>query len=468
MTRLRFKLYRNLRRTAIVAVTAAVFTVGHFPGQFAFGQAFSRDKKPVKEPRAVGVLQFMPGGKARLTPVAIMIDGVFYDAAAYKAAPVPMAIETGTVYEGFRDGVSQGLFQVTRALSGPNNQWLADGTWQTSAELAAKKEKKPASVIPRGMEDTDAPPTLRRETASKKDPQPVAPPATTTAAAAPPKADDSKPSPVPQVAKPNPDTQPTQDSKPAVPPTAAAPELKRGKPATQETAQDVVAIPPPGKKTDVPPTSKVTAVDARAPAPAPSTASPAEPQMMPAVSEEHGPDPHSYEYPLKAGEEASLMKKMLALATKDISTHSQKIAPPDQQLKPSSRRGKAVPKIRQPPFSDVKMKIFDLSSSNEPTLILSAKASVPSSEGAAEHQSMVTLIAHEDVYGDLHEAFSSVTDADHLDLTPRMTLIDAVDVDGDGRGELLFRLSYDQGSAFVIYRVIGQQLYPLFQGSPSS
>jgi len=44
-------------------------------------------------------------------------------------------------------------------------------------------------------------------------------------------------------------------------------------------------------------------------------------------------------------------------------------------------------------------------------------------------------------------------------------LIDAVDVDGDGRAELLFHEVSDTGSAFVVYRVIGNQLYPLFQGS---
>jgi hypothetical protein len=47
-----------------------------------------------------------------------------------------------------------------------------------------------------------------------------------------------------------------------------------------------------------------------------------------------------------------------------------------------------------------------------------------------------------------------------------LELIDAVDADGDGRGELLFREVGDAGSAFVVYRVIGDRLYPLFQGNP--
>ena len=68
----------------------------------------------------------MPNGKARLVPVTILFDGEYYDASAYKAAPVPMALESGTVYEGFRTGVSQGLFTVTGALQG-NNTWR--GSW---------------------------------------------------------------------------------------------------------------------------------------------------------------------------------------------------------------------------------------------------------------------------------------------------------------------------------------------------
>ena len=50
-----------------------------------------------------------------------------------------MALESGTVYEGFRTGVSQGLFTVTGALHG-NNTWLGDGTWQTASAIAAAKD----------------------------------------------------------------------------------------------------------------------------------------------------------------------------------------------------------------------------------------------------------------------------------------------------------------------------------------
>jgi hypothetical protein len=86
------------------------------------------------------------------------------------------------------------------------------------------------------------------------------------------------------------------------------------------------------------------------------------------------------------------------------------------------------------------------------------------SEGASDLQYMITLVARQDIYGDLHKVFSNVTDSQHLDVLPRYDFIDAVDADGDGRAELLFRKVSDSASAFTIYRVIGNQLWPLFDG----
>ena len=84
----------------------------------------------------MGLLQLAPNGKAHLIPITILYDGEFYDASAYKAAPVPMALESGTVYEAVGTGVSQGLFTVSSALHG-NNTWIGEGTWQSAVDLAA-------------------------------------------------------------------------------------------------------------------------------------------------------------------------------------------------------------------------------------------------------------------------------------------------------------------------------------------
>ncbi len=101
----------------------------------------------------MGLVELAPSGKAHLVPITILYDGEYYDASAYKAAPVPMALESGTVYEGFRTGVSLGLFTVTGALQG-NNTWLGAGTWQSASALAAAKDaaaKKKAVMSTAGV-----------------------------------------------------------------------------------------------------------------------------------------------------------------------------------------------------------------------------------------------------------------------------------------------------------------------------
>ena len=45
------------------------------------------------------------------------------------------------------------------------------------------------------------------------------------------------------------------------------------------------------------------------------------------------------------------------------------------------------------------------------------------------------LVVRTDIYGNLRKLYLGITDKYHLDVTPRLELIDAVDADGDGRGD---------------------------------
>src|SRR5271170_8048704 len=105
-------LYRRTRSRVI----SGVFVLGVFLHAVVpvpmLAQA-GRAAKTTKTPRALGLLELAPNGKARLIPITILIDGKYYDASAYKAAPVPMALWTDTVYEAIHTGVSLGLFTVT-------------------------------------------------------------------------------------------------------------------------------------------------------------------------------------------------------------------------------------------------------------------------------------------------------------------------------------------------------------------
>jgi len=116
------------------------------------------------------------------------------------------------------------------------------------------------------------------------------------------------------------------------------------------------------------------------------------------------------------------------------------------------------------------MRTFDLWVNNQPIMILTAEARVPpptaKSTSAPTPDAMaqytITLVARTDIYDNLHKLYSAVTDKYHLDVTPQLELIDAVDADGDGRGELLFRETSDAGSGYVIYRATADTLWKMF------
>ena len=440
------------------------------------GQAQYAKRTMSKGPRALGLVELAPNGKAHLIPITILSEGKFYDAGAYKAAPVPMALEPRTVYEAFRSGVSQGLFTVTdvRQLK---TAWVADGTW-LPAGAAPPKTGHSAEAKPI-MGDSEAPPKLRR---GAEKPVPASSP------------DETKPqapaqtSPSPPAAAPA--SNPSPSATTAAPPENApsppqeqdkdAPVLRRGKPTDKRQQVEADTAPPasPRKKT---PGGKSAGA---APGTATATATAVPPvQLIPAISDAGGPEARPYTYEPKPEEEQKYRQKILALAAEQIRTRSRQLGTGGESSPSGSsssspsasssarRRTAAATKGPQPSFDDVQLRFFDLSTSNEPVLVLTATAHMARAAGGApanadELQYFIAVVARADIYGDLRKLFSNVTDTRHLDAIPRMELVDAVDVDGDGRGELLFRQISDAGSAFNVYRVTGDQLWPLFEGAP--
>jgi len=440
-------------------------------------------------PRALGLLELAPNGKAHLIPITILIDGQYYDAGAYKASPVPMALWSETVYEAIHTGVSQGLFTVTGALQrkGANDatEWLGEGTWQSAEAIKANAaKKKPAYSEPRGMNEDEGPPVLRRAGAEKpKPPEPPAAPATPPQA---PPAPVASPNATPAATgQPSSGTTASAPPAPAAPPPEKAqedkppedknrPVLKRGKPAPGQREEPEEAPATSAKISGQAATAPArSAATASGPSSGPQAAN--QLQLIPAISDSHGPDPLPYTVSMKPEEEQQFRKKILAMAADEVRIRAGQVAAAagaSEPVRASSQRNKATAvKPVQPIFDDVQLRVFDLADINEPELVLTANARMPQRARGKEStgsdlQYMVTFVAREDVNGDFHKALANVTDAQHLDVVPRLELIDAVDVDGDGRGELLFRQVGDAGSAFVVYRVIGDRLYPLFQGTP--
>jgi hypothetical protein len=487
------KLYRN--RLFAVTLSVSILLASSWLTAQILTPQFGRKQERDNGPRALALIQLTPKGKGRLIPIAIMLDGKFYDAGAYKAAPVPMALDFGIVYEAFRSGVSQGVFTITQPGQ-LNHAWIAEGTWLPAGSKALEKHKKFVAPV---IEDDDksGPPVLHRraektdsdsgansassgnskdhastntntDTSANKDQQKTASAPTSPATAAPagaPNPADSKPPATPDSAKAPAETAKADEPVPDEDPNR--PRLRRGKPdATVHSEPYTTFDALPGATPKA--AAKVTAKpDATAPKDSAAT-----PQIItfPAISDAGGPDPRPYLYDLKPAEEAIYRTKMLDLAATEArasAAPATKAAatPKTAAGKPAS---KSTAKVPAPEFDDVKLRIFDLSNSNEPILVLSAKTkpSAPNATGKIEPPKEITLIARTNLEGDLRKLFFSQTDAQHLDETPRMELVDAVDADGDGRGELLFRRTYDTGSAFAIYRVTADGLWPLFEGTP--
>jgi hypothetical protein len=161
---------------------------------------------------------------------------------------------------------------------------------------------------------------------------------------------------------------------------------------------------------------------------------------MVAVSDEYGAEPRSYAFQLKPDEEKSYRAGLQKLASDDISKY---------QKTPT----------RTVILNDITFRWFDLNGNNAPILILSA------SSGEGRKKTYITEVARAEIDNNVRKLFSSVTDTDHLDVYPRLELIDAVDADGDGRGDLLFRAYDDSGARYVLYHVAPDSLNLLFDGA---
>jgi hypothetical protein len=408
---------------------------------------YAKKRQVSKGPRAVGVLELAANGKAHLVPVTLMIDGKFYDAGAYKADPVPMALQPETVYEALKSGVSQGLFTVSGAMSEADG-WIADGRWRSAADIKADAERNKAEAAKKAYkapEEVGGPPKLRRAPGSgdQTSPTPSSTPSSGAPAPSPPATQSS-----PQ-AKENPST--TSSSTPKNESGSSAPSPKNSDSQNSVNAPDRPMLRrQPVSDT---PHEQTKAGNQDEPLKGPI-------QLIPAVSDSGGAEPRPYTYQLKPEEEQKFLKNMTSMATDEVRARAKQLLgeaePPAKSAKKTAR-----PAIT-PELQDVQMHVFDLTSSNEPVLVLTATATVPNARIPLQYST--ALVTREDIYGELHKVFAQTTDNQHLDVIPKYEFIDAVDVDGDGRGELLFRASRDSGTAFNIYAVIGDRLWPMFLG----
>jgi hypothetical protein len=476
------------------------------------------ERRPVKRkatgPRALAILQLGANGKTSLLPVAILIDGKFWDASSYKADPIPMALEPGTVYEAERTGNSLGLFTVGSALhSNAVNApvpWLATGIWHPTGSESKTVEAK-AESAPKGIEDADRPPRLTRDPnavnaapASSGGSTPAStpssgdkprssdsdePPRLTKGSSPPP----SEPPPSPPSAGQSPNTPPATsapastsgsgskpgdaktdttktadrkaDDKSTIPASdsgtseANRPRLRRGKPAESFADEDVPGYSKPGAKLDAN-AGKVVATPA---------ATPSDVQLIPAISDAAPSQLRPFTFDWLKGEEDDRRKQMVALAKEQLRAYIEARAKNNTASRPAHAAAAHRAALPEPVLETVQMSAYDVWRSNQPVMVLSAKAHMPPAPAGSAHseydselQYSLVIVAYPDIYNNLHQLYASVTDKFHLDMTPRLELIDAVDVDGDGYGDLLFRETTDQGTGWAIYRPTADRLWKMY------
>src|SRR5215471_6522759 len=230
---------RNWSRVlaATVFLAFGVSLAGTAAAQEQRPQIYPGERKAQRKkdagPRALGLIQLGSNGKASIIPLAILINGKFWDAGVYKADPVPMALDSGNVYEGERCGSSLGLFTVGSALHSNNPNaampWLGTGVWRANGSEPPTKAIK-AESAPAGIGIDEAAPRLTRDTNAAKPTAPAAaPPASSGGSSS-----DSKPSSgsgdePPRLSKGN--SAPSSDGPPTLSRPSSSPASDQNKPA---------------------------------------------------------------------------------------------------------------------------------------------------------------------------------------------------------------------------------------------
>ncbi len=200
--------------------------------------------------------------------------------------------------------------------------------------------------------------------------------------------------------------------------------------------------------------------------------------LVPAISDAGSNELHVFNFNWLKDEEGERRTQIAGIAKQELVAYLSAQAKATTTPTPASAKtgasgrtsaastGKKTP---EPILENVKMVAYDLWGNNTPVIVFSADAHLPpptagtpQSGVANQVQYSIMLVLRPDIYDTLRKLYVGVTDKYHLDLTPRLQLIDAVDADGDGRGELLFKEISDAGTGWILYRATADKLWKMF------
>jgi len=241
--------------------------------------------------------------------------------------------------------------------------------------------------------------------------------------------------------------------KPSAPPQTVSATAAAGSPSADNNDPDRPVLTRDAKPAAQPqPTAKVSAMPAVTAANTPAGKSSTS-RSLAAISDAGKYETRPLIYTTTPEREQQLAQNMLALAITDMRAFATK-----HTTSPQLPKNAAI--------KDYDLRYFDLDFSNSPTLVLTTKLPVPTG-GSKPFAYYATVVARLDINGDPVKVFSSVTDTMHLDVFPRLELIDALDADGNGRGDLLFRQYSDTGINYGLYRVFPYNMEKVFEGGSS-
>lgn len=394
--------------------------------------------------RAIGVLEWTgEEGKpktSRLVPVTVYDGEALQDGNVYLARPQPLALAMEVEYELEKNGKPIGLYDIKNAGQ-QQGTWVGFGSWKATPSAAPKPV---TPILAEGGEADSDRPVLHRKHAQGA-----------------PGGGSGK------------EESGSGSSAPASPSDPDRPTLHKKTAGTDTTSTMPDPAPDPDRPTlhgktkpsavasDEEPASNVTDPDrprlkrgksaGNGPEVLPSLMGlPPDMQQAVAVSDARNRPDHPWNFAwANPGDEAKMKEALQAIAREALGLKS-----PTTSAAPKRASGKSKSKPASPlppplPLADEQFRVFELAYGSGATLVFTAHTDASPTE-----QKFVTLVAQPDLYGNVRVLLKSVTDGSHLDETPRLRLVDAVDAMADNRGELLFELRGATQRQFALYRVL--------------
>ncbi len=435
-------------RALVVCLALAMPTWAQYPGHL------ENTKKAAATVRAIAVLEWTgETGKpkaSRIIPISVFDGEQYQPGGLYLARPEPLALEPGTEYVLQDAGVARGLFDVNSAQD-VDGYWFGYGAWKPMAAPVKRAKPKQGRIIPQVVGGSgDGRPHLNRKDGSGSQDSSSSTGSTSSSTQAsnnPPPSDPDRP---------------TLRRRSETSDSAPSPSSASGESPAPETA--IVGADP-----DRPHLFHGQQTMKDDYHPAELTGVPSGLEQMIAVSDAHEGETHPFVYLWADPADAINMKTQMEIeaskaiaasepavkpATKAHTAHTAHTATTAAQRRKAAAAAAAPPKLV---FTNERFKAYELTYSGGATLVFSGQTL-----DHAGKVKYVTLIAQPDFNGVPKVLFKSVTDDDHLDQTPKMRLVDAVDAKADNRGDLVFELRSSSDRQFVIYRVSAGQAEQVF------